>query len=421
MRSTVAAIVSALSLVSCLAVRDGAGNGVSKSTYASTYPVTGKTFLLKYLNVATADDECTSDLCTCSDDDETWYIQQGRVAISSWSSTLEDIQVGVSPGFGLHLVNLTHRLTTGGNSVQEVESYFATKFSTMVSTGVYDSFADYSIGLYTDDVDTLISAFDSDSVSYTTLEWTSDGSTWYSVMVLVPTTHMVLEIYASSSSLLASRSHIKSEPRLSSTVASSMIARFAGRGGMNVSTTYSTTNVYATRVNRAASDLDAVASFYEDVMGASLATEYDADGVTRDCYLYSSATVDICFTKRDDDATVGDFSVADMESQMNSVHSNLLAKPTCGTDKWLDNHHAYDSMSESTSTIVSYLQSSAGSDTYYYCEPSGNSYSLHYIIDPTGWGIQLDLQSSSSGSLCSTSAELELGGSFNPACDLGYC
>ena len=47
---------------------------------------------------------------------ETWYIQQGRVALETSSSE----GYGVSRGFGLHTVNLTKRETTGGNSVWEV-------------------------------------------------------------------------------------------------------------------------------------------------------------------------------------------------------------------------------------------------------------------------------------------------------------
>ena len=87
------------SLVVVSATKDGAGNGVSKSTYACSDPITGKTFLLKYFDVVTADDECSNDVCTCSDDDETWYIEQGRVALGT-----SELGSGVSPGFGLHLV-----------------------------------------------------------------------------------------------------------------------------------------------------------------------------------------------------------------------------------------------------------------------------------------------------------------------------
>ena len=86
-----------------------------------------------------------------------------------------------------------------------------------------------------------------------------------------------------------------------------------------------------------------------------------------------------------------------------------------------DHHHAFDAHT-SNADIVSFLDSTAGKDTYYYCEPSGNSYALHYIIDPTGWGIQLDMQASSQPSGCSSSARrLRVGGSYNPACDLGSC
>lgn len=88
-----------LSFAVASATKDGAGNGVSKSTYACSDPITGKTFLLKYFDLVTADDECANDICTCSDDDETWYIEQGRVAVDT-----SELGSGVSPGFGLHLV-----------------------------------------------------------------------------------------------------------------------------------------------------------------------------------------------------------------------------------------------------------------------------------------------------------------------------
>ena len=110
---------------------------------------------------------------------------------------------------------------------------------------------------------------------------------------------------------------------------------------------------------------------------------------------------------------------------MNAVHANLLANPMCGVDKWLDNHHAYDAMTTSTSSIVAYLDSDAGADTYYYCSPAsvgGALSGLHYIIDPTGWGIQLDMDATEQPSGCSDSArQVGLGGDYNPACDLGEC
>ena len=78
-------------------------------------------------------------------------------------------------------------------------------------------------------------------------------------------------------------------------------------------------------------------------MGATLDIDPTEDDLERHCYKYSStSSVDLCFTKRAASATSTDFTIADMEDQMNAVHTNLLQKPTCGVDKWLDNHHAYD-------------------------------------------------------------------------------
>lgn len=231
---------------------------------------------------------------------------------------------------------------------------------------------------------------------------------------------MVLELYAEDSALgmqrkLANSTH--NEVRLGSKQAAA-IKTLVGAGA-------SSDLLYATRVARGASNLDAVDTFYKDVMGATLDIDLTEDGLERHCYKYSSSSsVDLCFTKRAASATSTDFTIADMEDQMNAVHANLLQKPTCGEDKWLDNHHAYDAQ-VSNADIVSYLDSTAGKDTYYYCEPEGgpgsSTYNLHYIIDPTGWGIQLDLMSSSTPSGCSSSSHRLQGGDFNPACDLGSC
>ena len=112
---------------------------------------------------------------------------------------------------------------------------------------------------------------------------------------------------------------------------------------------------------------------------------------------------------------------------MNAVHANLLASPMCGTDKWLDNHHAFDDFTMSTSSIVEYLDSDAGADIYYYCSPSevdGPLGGLHYIIDPTGWGIQLDMDATEQPSGCADAARqlpIKVGDTYNPACDLGAC
>merc|ERR1712137_81158 len=181
-------------------------------------------------------------------------------------------------------------------------------------------------------------------------------------------------------------------------------------------------------VNRAVSSatLAKLDDFYVNGMGAKKVSDHSANGVSRKCYLWSGATVDVCFTSRADSATKGDFKVADFENMLNTVHKNIIVgHPYCQVDKWEDNHYAIDSFSASTSSIISYINAN---NVPHVCESgSGGSgmSGLHYIFDPTGWGIQADLSFSSQPNDCTSedSADIfrRLQGSYNPACESGTC
>ena len=117
----------------------------------------------------------------------------------------------------------------------------------------------------------------------------------------------------------------------------------------------------------------------------------------------------------DDDATTGSFKVGDFEDMLHTVHNNLIVGyPLCGMDKWEDNHYAIDSFSADTSAILSYVESA---NVTHLCTSQGGSTSLHYVVDPTGWLIQLDLGFSSAPSDCATG----LRDHTNPACSPGTC
>merc|ERR1712216_150884 len=163
-------------------------------------------------------------------------------------------------------------------------------------------------------------------------------------------------------------------------------------------------------VNRAvsATTLAKLDDFYVTGMGTKKVSDStetsDASGSTRKCYLWTGASVDICFTHRDDSATKGTWKVSDYENMLNIVHKNIIVGyPFCAMDKWADNHYAIDSMNADTSSIVTYVDKN---DVPHYCETSqgsGSGASLHYVFDPTGFGIQTDLSFSSSPSDCSSS------------------
>ena len=71
--------------------------------------------------------DCTDQVCSCSCSG--WEITQGRAALSVTAAN----ELGISAGFGLHIV--------------DVEAYFTSEMGDMMSD--YDAFVDFNdVGLY---------------------------------------------------------------------------------------------------------------------------------------------------------------------------------------------------------------------------------------------------------------------------------
>lgn len=428
------------------AVAQYPGHGISKTTMACDDPISGKEFMYKYFPVGTPGDECTDDICTCpagTGGDTEWYIQQGRV-YTLMNEDEEDVSglrgsrhgrtmPDPGNGFGMHLVNVSNHLTTGGLSVSQVESYFTEKLGDMTS---FDSFMDFNAMFHTTDLAGYVEAFEADKVPTYKTTWTYDGKTWTSVFVHVPNSQHTIELCQDTTldSLRDVEIDMHAVPRASPRAIAMVL---------NTSSASSTSKILTPlSVNRAVSKatMEKLEDFYVTGMGtelvdsASTPTVNGGDSVTKKCFLWTGATVDVCFYERDPSATSGEWKVSDFENMLNTVHNNILGNhPMCGTDKWFDNHYAIDSQTADTSTIVPYVEKN---DITHYCSSMGpfGGVSMHYVIDPTGWAIQLDLQMSSvpsdcedtftkSQSLSSTpfSSSLTTGGAFNPACDPGTC
>jgi len=193
--------------------------------------------------------------------------------------------------------------------------------------------------------------------------------------------------------------------------------------------------IYINRVNRAASRsaMDKLETFYVDGIGQTMSSHTGNSSSTSEtkCFTWTGATVDVCYTWRPDSDTKGDWKVGDFEDMLNTVHGNLLkGQPLCAVDKWFDNHYAVDSMTTDGSTFVDYVNNNK--DAIYYCSskmgPGASGYSLHYLFDPCGWGIQLNVNMNDAGtpSGCSSAAAAAgapafVQGTNNPACSPGTC
>jgi hypothetical protein len=388
------------------------GRGISKTTMACNDPIPGKQFLEKYFPVATPGDECADDTCSCTG----WEILQGRVYATTSSS--DNLGAPAGNGFGMHLVNVSKSRTTGGMSVAEVEAQFTSKLGDM---STFDSFMDFNAMFYTTGLAAYKKAFEADGVGMFVTTWTYNSKTWTSLFIHVPNTQLVLEL-AQDTTLEGDYEH-HTGARASSAAIERALAMVHPLETVSDTTVGAIISPLA--VNRAVSvdTMALVEDFYVNGMGTTMVVNSTGGGKAPDfkeykCFLWTGATVDLCYYSRDDSVTKGDFKVGDFEKMLNTVHQNIIVKyPYCTRDKWTDNHYAIDSFSADTSKIVEYIDAHS---VPVYCEGTAP----HYIIDPTGWGIQADLQFRSSPEACSNSVQnsgRNLLQHTNPACNDGTC
>jgi len=373
--------------------------------------------MVKYFPVDTPGDECSGDVCTCpagTGGTTEWYIQQGRVYAKESMDSGRKLLQGAGNGFGVHLVNVSNHLTTGGMSTAAVEAQFTDKLSDMATR--FDSFMDFNAFFYTTALATYVSTFKSDGVPMYTTTWEYQGKTWTSVFVHNPGTQVVLELCQDTTldDALLEGLKVHTSGRRASVRAIESIQNSTVEAGTAIITPLA--------VNRAvsAATLAKLDAFYVTGMGTTK-TDESSTGYSKYCYLWSGATVDVCFTSRPDTDTKGEWKVGDFEDMLNTVHNNLMkGYPLCGIDKWVDNHYAIDTFSADTSQIVSYVESN---NILHKCEAGmSGSYTMHYAIDPTGWGIQMDMNFNSAPSDCSTDQEVfQVQDHTNPACSPGTC
>ena len=307
-----------------------------------------------------------------------------------------------SEGFGLHLVDVYDSKTTGGLNVSVLEQHYSDHMGALAA-GRVDPWLDYSVALFTADLDTYGATFKADNVSTLTASWdatTSTGkATWYSLFVHVPASQMIIELVGPKNP--GTEVPVKMEPRVSKR----NVARFeAATGSAGI--------LSAVSVNRAVSNMSQIEFFYTTVLGTTLIDTFSSATVERRCYEWKGAKSDTCFTQRTGAAATSmfsDFTVKNFEEMMWSAHAAMLSSPAISTDKYCDNHYAVD-LQISAASIVSYVnahQSAAYPITTAPPSPTFWSYNCmqNYAIDPTGWSIQLDLSFATEFTGCADAKE----------------
>ena len=329
-------------------------------------------------------------------------------------------------GFGLHMPAIAGHVTTGGLPVATVEAIVASKLSDLATR--FDAWLDFSVALFTTDLDGYLRSLRADGAPYLATRWRAppgaasaaaalgaDGGELFSVFVHVPRSQLVLELVAATSATLApARDGLAAlEPRLPATRLAAVAAAPPARGDL----------LLPVRVSRAATDLDALDAFYgADGMRANLTLALDgADGgAAARCYLWPSGNVDLCFVRRDDAATAGAFKVGDFERMLRNASATSVTTPLCQMNRWADNHYALDVADGSFDYVVDYLEEHP--DVLYQCGPAGTPMSgLHYVYDPTGWVVQLNVNITKLPRGCDVADDDDAAASSSPMCDGGTC
>merc|ERR1711865_534948 len=262
------------------------------------------------------------------------------------------------------------------------------------------------------------SAFDRDGVKYLLGSWANTaGQQYSSLLVQVPGSQLMLELVQKTTlELVEGETSVQMEQRVPDSILTDRDAAMSGESVSDTTSDY----IVSLVVNRAASSksMSELEDFYVGGMGTTKTHDAAENGATKKCFLWSGASVNICFTNRADSETSTSFKVSDFEDMLNSVHAKINGDhPFCPMNRWFDNHYAIDSQSVDNSKILSYVNSKKPFHTCGSRPMRGSS--LSAIFDPTGLGIQMDtgigLSDDCKSSLTSF-ANASDQGTFNPAC-----
>merc|ERR1719375_1083583 len=197
----------------------------------------------KYFKVQAPGDECDNDTCDCSSDGAP-DIEQGRVFTTRAINPLPGPMPG--NGFGLHLVSVPGHKTTGGDTVESVESKFQEKLGDMSK---FDSFMDFNVVFATSSLQSYKSAFDRDGVKYLLGSWSNtDGQQYSSLLVQVPGSQLLLELVQKTTLELAEgETSVKMEQRVPDSILSDKDSRMSGEAVSDTTSDY----IVSLVVNRA--------------------------------------------------------------------------------------------------------------------------------------------------------------------------
>jgi len=217
---------------------------------------------------------CTdNEYCTCG--------VLGRVVV--------DAPPAQGKGFGIHTVEKTGGVRQSGNlSIADAEACLTAKLAE-VEPGGYDAFMDFSTGFWTANLDPYIESFTAKGVKIFPVEWEQASTTYYSFLVQVPGSMVVLELMSANQTALPSPRYASAFPRYAFPNGETPETTFffddervgntlvLGEGGATVlaAQQQQQPRLYAARVSHFSSSVARDRSYYESVLGATVVAASD--------------------------------------------------------------------------------------------------------------------------------------------------
>lgn len=305
--------------------------------------------------------------------------------------------------FGLHITAVDAHSSAPGASVADVEAAFDAKLGTMAK---FDWFLDYNTAFFTRRLDAYLATFDSLDLKWLPASWTRGGETFYSAFIHVPGSQLVVELVAFDSARIAAMGGDRvmfaqgstfgfrpAVTRLEPRMTDARIAQFRSVGADDP-------RLLVSSIGRAASNLSAVEDFYANGFGAKATADHASEDARRKCWEVPETSADACYTERPESSTAGDFTPAKFEATLRAAHDYWLeGHPACAMDRWADNHYAVDA--DVPGGFDAFMTWIANHPEVRYTCPDDHLHhhhphrgtprgGVHYVFDPTGWGVQVD-------------------------------
>lgn len=356
------------------------GNGIAKSTHACSEKIasSARTWMEKYMPLTDADDDCSNHVCKCG--------VQSRVETKS--------------DFGLHCTyaygkDHSREKANGGITLEEIEGIFTSKvgdWSKYDSDANVRAWSDYHTQFFRQGgLDSMIESFDKDSVKYHSGSWTQNSKTFYSILFQVPGSQVIVEVWSDSCSKCST--YVFAETR----------QRDAG----TLSGKASSGDFFATQVSRAVEELSIITEFYTKAFSQTAKANVKLSDGSEYVDFNFGTEVDVRYFKRVGQS--GSQTTSWFQQKLINASKTYMTGIKSCWPIWGDNHFAYDGPYKTQTVLDGAKSSSFGS---YFKPVKAGPVEQAYLLEPSGWQIQLDgTYNSPSGTegfdpeYCSTSCE----------------